>query len=238
MITGILLAAGQGRRFQQVQAQASGALAQSKCLTPLADGTPLVIRAAENLLSAVDRLVCVIRADDPAMAALLAEQTGELARKLIVVHCAQAQLGMAESIKAGINATADSNGWLLAFADMPFIKPATCRQIAAQLQHADTICVPVYRSEQENEQRDEQKNEQKGGQKDEQGTVTQGHPVAFGAHWRAALLALQGDRGAKVILQQYSHQVTWLAVTDPAVSWDVDEPADLLRYQKALGLYS
>ncbi len=208
MIVGILLAAGRGQRFQ-----AESPVAVAKVLAPLVDGTPLIIRSALNLLPAVECLLCVVRTEDGALQSVLTAYEYLFAGKLQIVLCPHAELGMAESIKAGIAASADASAWLLAFADMPFIQPHTIVQIAAQVQHADDICVPVY-----------------GGEDGEQ----QGHPVAFGSAWRESLLQLQGDRGARAILQHNPDKVIRVTVNDVAIGWDVDTPADLLGYQQLI----
>jgi molybdenum cofactor cytidylyltransferase len=52
-----------------------------------------------------------------------------------------------------------------------------------------------------------------------------GNPVGFGRVHLQALLALQGDRGARGLLQ--SCPVTEVAVDDPGIFRDIDTPADL-----------
>jgi molybdenum cofactor cytidylyltransferase len=52
-----------------------------------------------------------------------------------------------------------------------------------------------------------------------------GNPVAFGAACLPALLALEGDEGARRILKQ--RPVTEVEVDDPGIFQDIDQPADL-----------
>ena len=54
-----------------------------------------------------------------------------------------------------------------------------------------------------------------------------GHPVGFGIEHRDALLALDGDTGAKSLLM--SQHVTRVDVGDPGILRDVDTPDDLRK---------
>ena len=54
-----------------------------------------------------------------------------------------------------------------------------------------------------------------------------GQPVGFAARWQSALLALEGDEGARAILRQHAALLHTLASDDPGVLQDVDTPADL-----------
>jgi molybdenum cofactor cytidylyltransferase len=105
-IAGILLAAGNARRF--------GA---DKRLLPLADGTPMVLASARNLAAACPRALVVIRPDDRAVERLLADAGLE------TVVCESAAQGMGHSLAAGVKGAADASGWLVALGDMPYIRP-------------------------------------------------------------------------------------------------------------------
>lgn len=54
-----------------------------------------------------------------------------------------------------------------------------------------------------------------------------GHPVGFAANYRAALLALRGDQGARTILQCESAMLTRIKTDDPGIFADIDTRADL-----------
>jgi molybdenum cofactor cytidylyltransferase len=194
MKVGLLLAAGQGSRF-----------GGDKCLARLADnsaeGTPLVLQAARNLQGAVDHLLVIARPDDFVLQQLMLDQG------FAVVTCARAHLGMAESLKCGVAATSSATGWLIAFADMPFIQPASYRAVADCLTGDDSLCVPFYQGK-------------------------QGHPVGFGHAYRQSLLALEGDVGARSILKQYSDKVQQLTLDDAGIVWDIDRPEDLQQANK------
>ncbi len=184
-MVGILLAAGQGTRF-----------GGDKCQALLADGTALGVRAAQNLAGAVDHLLCVVRPDDQALTALFQAQGFR------TVTCADAARGMSASLQAGIRAADTADAWVIALADMPLIKPATCQQLVAALRLEGGIVQPVFASQ-------------------------RGHPVGFAAKYRAELLALTGDQGARALLNRYAGQVQYLPVEDAGVLQDIDRPEDL-----------
>lgn len=127
MIVGILLAAGNSRRF--------GA---QKLLHPLADGTPLGVRSAHHLRSAVDTVVAVVSPQDRVLPELLRRVGTE------VCLCARSDEGMGASLACGVAASAAADGWVIALADMPFIQPATIDAVAQALREGAAIAAPVY----------------------------------------------------------------------------------------------
>jgi hypothetical protein len=54
-----------------------------------------------------------------------------------------------------------------------------------------------------------------------------GHPVGFAARWRADLLGLRGDEGARQILAAHADELVLLPTDDTGVLRDVDRVADL-----------
>jgi molybdenum cofactor cytidylyltransferase len=126
-IVGILLAAGQGRRF-----------GGDKCLALLPDGTPMGLRSAQNLSQVVDSLVCVVRPDDLTLKTILNNHGFH------TVDCPDAALGMSASLKAGVMATAKAQGWVIALADMPLIQPDTHQLLVNELREQRGIVRPSY----------------------------------------------------------------------------------------------
>jgi len=184
-IAGILLAAGCGSRF--------GA---NKLLAPLADGTPLAIAAARRLRSALGEVVAVVRRGDPVLSDLLT------AEGLQVVVCENAHTGMGASLAAGVAASREARGWLIALADMPFIKDSTLQRAVQALEAGELLVAPFHAGR-------------------------RGHPVGFRSGFRDELLALSGDAGAREILARHAALLTRLDVDDAGVVLDVDTPADL-----------
>lgn len=110
-------------------------------------------------------------------------------------------LGLAESLKAGLRAApADWGAALVVLGDMPFVQPATLRALADALADGAKAVVPVQ-----------------GGMR--------GNPAGFaGVAW-PALMALEGDRGARAVLDSLG--VLEIAVADPGVHRDIDRPEDI-----------
>ena len=188
-ITGILLAAGYSRRF-----------GKDKLLQPLADGTPVAITAARKLLAAADQTLAVVRPESTELADLLHHQG------ITIITCADAQAGMGASIACGVKASLETDAWIIALADMPFIQPVTFSRLVSLLQQGADIVAPTYQRQ-------------------------RGHPIGFSQSFRAPLSKLTGDQGARIILQSHRAQVTFFSSSDAGTRWDIDTPADLTGFQ-------
>jgi len=135
-ITGILLAAGSGRRFGP-QGGCHG-WAQ-KLLHRLPGGEPIGVAAGRNLTTAVPDSIAVVRPGDLALASVLR------AMGLRIVEHPGADGGMGTSIAAGVSAARDAAGWLIALGDMPWIRPETIRALAERLALGASLVAPAYR---------------------------------------------------------------------------------------------
>lgn len=187
--TALLLAAGRGTRFDP-----SGL--QNKLLAPLADGTPVACAAAHALLATLPNVVAIVRPGAEALAHALNETGCD------VIFSTDAERGMGATLAAGVRATSESQGWIVALADMPWIAPATIEALARRVDAGGSIVAPVYRGR-------------------------RGHPVAFGAMHRDVLSSLDGDTGARALLA--SNEVVTVDVDDPGILADIDTHADLHR---------
>jgi molybdenum cofactor cytidylyltransferase len=121
-----------------------------------------------------------------------------------VVRCERADEGMGASLACGVAASADANGWVVALADMPWIAARTIRAVGDAIVAGASLAAPVCRGE-------------------------RGHPVGFAASHRAALMALEGDEGARAILANAGTALVRIDVDDAGVLRDVDAPGDLTR---------
>ncbi len=83
---------------------------------------------------------------------------------------------------------------------MPFVERATIAALRTAIEGGAAIAAPVH-------------------------GARRGNPVAFSATHLPALLALEGDQGARAILQ--SHFVTEVEVHDPGIFQDIDRASDL-----------
>lgn len=186
-IVGVLLAAGAGTRF-----------GGGKLVHPLDDGLAIAAHAARNLVAAGLEVIAVIRPGDFPLADLL-EQEG-----CQVTHCAESVHGMGHTLAHGVASTRDAGGWVVALADMPRVKPATIRAVAAAIADGASIAAPFLGAE-------------------------RGHPVGFSARLRDELTQLTGDSGAKAVLQRHAHEMRRIETDDPGVLLDIDRKSDIDR---------
>lgn len=184
-VVGLLLAAGQGRRF-----------GGDKLLHPLPDGTPIAVAAARRLREACPGSFAVLRPEQRELAGLLQ------AEGLEPVFCAAAVDGMGHSLAAGVAASADAEGWIVALADMPFLKADTLRRVADAVSGGAALAAPVCDGR-------------------------RGHPVGFAVRWRDELLRLVGDEGARAILSLHKAELHTIETDDAGCLRDVDTRADL-----------
>jgi molybdenum cofactor cytidylyltransferase len=119
-----------------------------------------------------------------------------------VVVCHDASDGLSRSLIKGIRSSENANGWLIALADMPFVQPATIEKLVAKLRSGSGIVLPAYRG-------------------------TRGNPVGLHHRHREALLALQGDEGARSIIKRHAAETDVVDCGDPGVLRDIDTRADL-----------
>jgi len=179
---GILLAAGQSRRF-----------GSNKLLHHTIDDTPMLLVSARKLVSVLPHSVVVIN-----------EKLQSISRKLeslgmqVVVN-EQAEQGMGSSIACGVAASSNAVGWLIALADMPYIKESTTHQLVTRMQQGAGIVAPECDGQ-------------------------RGHPVGFATKYQQDLLNIQGDCGARVVLEQHQSDVVLLQTDDNGVLIDVDQP--------------
>ncbi len=138
----------------------------------------------------------VVRPEQKELAELLCHHD------IMVLTSVAAEHGMGASLAAAVTATPDAQGWIVALADMPFLKPETVAAVVRALVDGATIAAPLV-----NEKR--------------------GHPVGFAAVFGAALRELDGDEGARQVIAGTS--ITLLPCEDAGALRDIDLPADLFK---------
>jgi molybdenum cofactor cytidylyltransferase len=130
-----------------------------------------------------------------------AESVRAVAGDLPTVHAEAYAEGMAESLKAGLHAApADWKAALVVLGDMPFVRPETLTALADSLAAGAPAVVPVHEGR-------------------------RGNPAGFSRAVWPRLMALQGDAGARAILDRLA--VVEVQVGDPGVHRDIDLPEDL-----------
>ena len=184
-VVGILLAAGSATRF-----------GGPKLMVPLADGVPMAVAALQSLIGAVDDVVAVARPGDEELANALYTHGAR------VTVCSNASEGMGRSLAWGVRAAPLAAGWVIALADMPWIKATTAASVADALRRGSAIVAPAFAGQ-------------------------RGHPVGIAARFYSALAALEGDEGAKRLVRAQAAALELIAVNDPGILRDVDRRSDL-----------
>lgn len=156
----------------------------------------MAVVSGRTLISVLSSTLAVVLPGDRQ----LQRQLG--AAGLQIVTCASAIQGMGASLACGIAASIDSDGWIIALADMPFIHPATIGSIVARVATGAAIAVPEYHGK-------------------------RGHPVGFGKQFRAQLTSIEGDMGARRLLERHSAQLHRVMVDDPGILVDIDTRDDV-----------
>lgn len=156
-------------------------------------------------VAAARRLVAAV----PDSLAVVRDAEGSLARRLAalglnVVPHPDPDAGMGTSIVCAVRHRPEAAGWVIALADMPWIAPTSIRAVADALTQGALLAAPCHAGR-------------------------RGHPVAFAAAHREALLSLKGDRGGRSLLETHARQLVSVTVQDPGVLVDIDTPSDLNR---------
>lgn len=184
----ILLAAGNGSRFDPLGVR-------NKLLQPLPDGCAVAVASAASLLAVMPHVLAVVRPDAHQLRAELQAIGCE------VTTCIHAADGMGASLAHAVQQSMDAAGWVVALADMPYLKPATVSRLLDALRAGADIAAPVHDGR-------------------------RGNPVAFGRIHLPDLLQLSGDVGARRLLRNYP--VKLVDVDDAGIHLDIDRPQDLL----------
>ena len=187
-IRGLLLCGGASVRF-----------GRDKLLEPIGEARePMAVVSARTIVAALGRVLAVTRSGRSDLRALL-EAAG-----CVVLETDRAREGLGASLAAGVEASAEAEGWIVALADMPFIREETMVSVRSALAEGAPIAAPV-----------------------DHASGHRGHPVGFDATLRDELLALRGDEGARSVVQRHAASVRLILVNDPGIVRDIDHPWDL-----------
>ena len=184
-IIGLLLAAGSATRF-----------GSDKLLHELPHGVPIAVQAARHFRMALRRIVAAVRPGADQVARLLAAEGCE------VVVAENAAEGMGASLARAARAAGEADGYLVALADMPFVRPSSIAAVRDALAAGAPLAAPYFRAR-------------------------RGHPVGISGRFRAELEALGGDEGARQLLAKHEAELVKVPVGDPGVIRDIDKPSDL-----------
>jgi len=187
-VVAILLAAGSATRF-----------GSDKLLHSLPHEVPVAVQSARHLKVVFsERVLAVVRPDSTRLKEFLEKENCQ------IVMCENAAEGMGASLACAVRAAGDAEGFVIALADMPFIRSSTIAAVRDALAAGAPLAAPYFHAR-------------------------RGHPVGIGAQFRDELEALKGDEGARNIIAANEKSLRKIPVGDPGVLRDIDTPGDLSR---------
>jgi molybdenum cofactor cytidylyltransferase len=184
-IVGLLLAAGSATRF-----------GSDKLQHALPHGVSIAVQSARHLKSELGRVVAVVRPNSDQLISNLEAEGCE------VVVCENAAEGMGASLACAARTAGEADGYLIALADMPFLRRTTIAAVRDALAGGAPLVAPYFRAR-------------------------RGHPVGLSHEFFHELDALRGDEGAKRLLAPHEKQMVKIPVGDPGALRDIDRPEDL-----------
>jgi molybdenum cofactor cytidylyltransferase len=184
-VVALLLAAGSASRF-----------GSDKLLYRLTHGVPIAVQSARHLKKEIERVVAVLRPGCPELRELLEKEGVQ------TVVCERADEGMGASLACAARACDKADAYLVALADMPFVRPSSIEAVRDALAGGAALAAPYFRAR-------------------------RGHPVGISSRFLPEMKELSGDEGAKGLLAAHEADLVKIPVGDPGVIRDIDRPEDL-----------
>jgi molybdenum cofactor cytidylyltransferase len=156
----------------------------------------IAAQAARHLKAEVEQVIAVVRPGSEALAGSLSQEGCE------IVVCPNAAEGMGASLACAAKAAGEAQGYLVALADMPFIRHSSIAAVRKALVAGAPLAAPYFRTR-------------------------RGHPVGISGRFFRDLLGCAGDEGAKKLLAAHEKDLVKVPVGDPGVIRDIDTPGDL-----------
>ncbi len=174
-----------------------------KQLLPLSQ-TTIIEKTIENVVaSGVDETIIVLGYE----AEKIVPKINSAPVKIMINS--RYQDGMSTSIITGLIAVeAEANAIMLFLADQPFINSQLINRLLEEFKyHNKGIIIPSYRGK-------------------------RGHPVIISLKYKAELLSLKGDIGAREIISRHPEDVHEVEVDAPGVTMDIDTQEEYKSIQK------
>ena len=187
-------------------AGASRRFGSDKLLHPLTLRGVTMPLAAHSLLPWLEifgQITVVVRPGAESFcSALEAALGGTRSARIDWIACADAAQGMAASLVCGVRANSDAGGWLIGLADMAAVPVSAIAAVRNALLEGAALAAPSRAGR-------------------------RGHPVGFASHYYDQLLDLQGDNGARRLLERDKSHVTDIRIDDAGIFADIDVLGDL-----------
>jgi molybdenum cofactor cytidylyltransferase len=161
---------------------------------------PLILHSIAPWLDVFSQLNVIVREDNTALQEILHQS--EFTTRINTISAVNPSKGMSASLVTGIKATSNADAWLIGLADMPFINKQVISNSFSALKNGAILTQSEY------------------------GHV-RGHPVGFTSRFLADLLGLEGDIGAKKILESNSELITAIQSPDDGVISDIDKKSQI-----------
>jgi molybdenum cofactor cytidylyltransferase len=166
---------------------------------------PLAAHSLLPWLENFEQTTVVVRPGSEAFRGTIATALG--ATRSATIHwlvCDDAAQGMAASLACGVRANREAAGWLIGLADMPAVPSSAIEGVRNALLAGADLSATMREGR-------------------------RGHPVGLASLYRDELLALQGDAGARHLLERDKSNLMQIEIGDNGIFADVDIPGDLHR---------
>jgi molybdenum cofactor cytidylyltransferase len=172
--------------------------------TTLPSGQLLVEESIHKAASVIDEVMVVLRFGDKDFAQELQQRINN---DDVTYYCApDSAKGMGHSLANAMTQIKDWDAVMVFLGDMPFVQAETIESLLAEYEFRKDkvapIVMPVLKG-------------------------AKGHPVLFAKKYFEEIASIEGDAGAKVVIDAHRECVFEIEVEDPGVIRDIDTPEDL-----------
>jgi len=160
-------------------------------LTKEIQGIPLIKHSVKNILaSSIDELIIVLGHQKETIEKLIDKN-----EKIKLVFNINFESGMASSIKTGLNhLSKNTEAFFICLGDMPMINQDVYNQLIKSRNNKEII-VPTYKGQ-------------------------QGNPILFSKSMKSIIISIEGDIGAKKILEQNKDKILKVKIDDINITKD------------------
>jgi len=162
-------------------------------------GVPLIKHSVKNILtSSIDELIIVLGHQKEIIEKLIAKN-----EKIKIVFNKNFESGMASSIKIGLNNLSEkTEAFFICLGDMPMVNQNTYNHLIKSRNNKEII-VPTYKGQ-------------------------QGNPILFSKSIKEKIITIQGDVGAKKILELNKSKILNVKITNQSIRKDFNTKDDFI----------
>jgi molybdenum cofactor cytidylyltransferase len=126
-------------------------------------------------------------------------------KPIYLVQNHNAERGMSNSIKLGVSNSSECDGYMFFVGDQINLKEELILKLIQSFEKdINKIVVPLYNGE-------------------------RGNPVIFPVEFKEKLLELSGDKGGRIIIEEFKHRVCYVNITDERLGIDIDTEAEYIK---------